>query len=70
MTLTVESSNKRIEVFHDTSICNNVALLEVPGSHDVIQRVVVKHSDIDSIIEALQLYKERRTEVLGADALK
>ncbi|MDD4528238.1 MAG: hypothetical protein PHF25_09480 [Candidatus Margulisbacteria bacterium] len=69
MNLSVVSEDKRVEVHLDTSFDKDYAFMYL-SSYGSILRVPVKHSDIDSVIDALQKYKERMTEVLGADSLK
>jgi len=70
MKLTVESKDGQVEVFYDSDVCKDAALVDIPGTHCVIQRIVIKHSDIDTLTETLKLYKERMSEVMGVGVLK
>ena len=66
MKLTVTSQDERIEVYHNTNLNKDVAFIYMPESTNFS----VRHSEINSLIETLQLYKERMTEVLGAESIR
>lgn len=70
MTLTVESKDGKVAAYHNSKISKNEVFIDIAIGTSFIQPLTIKHSDIDSVIEVLQLYKARMTEVLGSDSLK
>jgi hypothetical protein len=71
MTLTVESKDGKVEAFYCSELSKDSVFISINIDKDWLQPpITIKHSDIDSVIEVLQLYKARMTEVLGSDSLK
>jgi hypothetical protein len=71
MTLTVKSNDEKVEAFYCSELSKDSVFISISIDKDWLQPpITIKHSDIDSVIEALQLYKKSMTETLGADSLE
>jgi len=71
MTLTVKSNDEKVEAFYCSELSKDSVFISISIDKDWLQPpITIKHSDIDSVIEALQLYKKSMTETLGTDSLE
>jgi len=71
MTLTVKSYDEKVEAFYCSELSKDSVFISISIDKDWLQPpITIKHSDIDSVIEALQLYKKSMTETLGTDSLE
>lgn len=73
MTLTVKSNDEKVEAFYCSELSKDSVFISISISIDkdwLQPPITIKHSDIDSVIEALQLYKKSMTETLGTDSLE